>query len=171
MAVAAEGPIASMKTILSNSGAFQTWTGAVNAAAALAFIHLWEVTDDNATRPFCLIDIPSRDATRRSKDVRNHFSGTVKLMLRFEQAVPVGDVADPASAFNGLMNATEGDTPSIRDDILGHDGDNSGGVFLDITSFDRGDDDGPHRVSEKERKAGGDDYIQVDYWATIGGLP
>jgi len=96
------------KTMLSNVDAFQTWVGAVNAAAALASIHL--ISSDSWSRPFVELWLEGAKLTCDGIGSGNEFHPHVggQLILHFE-----GDVdTDYADDLENMVK-------SFMDDVLG----------------------------------------------------
>ena len=49
-------PLFLLRTMLSESTAFQTWTGTANAAAALEYVYMFEAPGEDSLFPLALID-------------------------------------------------------------------------------------------------------------------
>lgn len=91
-------PDGALKTLLSESSSWRTWTGAADAAAALAFIHLIR-RPAAATRPFALIDWGgSFRSYGRASGAGTHFQREGDLILIVEDDVDPTEVADANAA-------------------------------------------------------------------------
>lgn len=102
-----------LRAMLAACTAFQTWTGAADAAAALERIHYeglpapsgeertldeWE-----SLRPYAVIWMAEQGGFRRDLDSwsdTGEFNASGRLMLRFEQACPDGHNEEPSSDAN-----------------------------------------------------------------------
>ena len=153
-------PLKRLQTLLSISSNFQTWTGAANAAAALAFIHLVAVAGQS--RPHALIGrSPGSGGARGSRTIQGGsiFEHGGRLLLRFENDIASGDLALPADAeftFTNSVGAILADLEAASGEV----GD------LQVTSWS--ETQSPQRSSRDEKQASGGgsaggEYYQATY--------
>lgn len=128
-------PLGLLRTRLSESAAWQTWTGAASAAAALAFIHLVEApapanpdgyTSDelDTLSPCAVIDMPpDGGGMSMTRNAVNAFRPTGRMMLLFSDDVDSAQTAADAKLtftnrvgeiIEQLWAANEGDALQIH---------------------------------------------------------
>lgn len=101
MALAASGvlslPLDAMRSIVSRSGAWQTWCGVSTAEAALAFVHLLD-EPATSTAPLAILDVG--DSWRRVRALcgQGAWDSTGTLMLYLRDQAATTDTED-----DGLM--------------------------------------------------------------------
>jgi len=99
MATTAAGSItlylANLETLLANSATFQTWTGAADATAALAFIHLYE-RSAGKTRPNAFLYYTDWSDADPLVLLGQE---TVSMAMRFEASSSGDDVEDEVREF------------------------------------------------------------------------
>ena len=166
MAVTASGveslPLEHLKTILSNSSTFQTWTGHTGSASGAAgHIHYIAVTDDlgedgaTAVRPLAVIDFADDGfSTEAIAGGAGHaFTQEGTLNLYFENDVASGNSAVEREAFLAFMN----NVGAIINEIANLSGTST---YLNIMSMARVH--GPVRGAHEQKKDS-DDFIEVAY--------
>lgn len=143
-------PAMALRTMLSQSSNFQTWTSSADEAAALRNVHIFTAIDEGPV--FALINFA--DLTRERAGVTNnrefvHEMGGCALSLFFQQAIGV-DGSEPAAglAFASMVAAVmvdlelaagdrvAGTLPIIRHKLL----------------------TAPTRIVEEDRRSAGDYY-------------
>jgi len=92
-----------MRTLLSNSGDFQTWTGTANAAAALARIHTPLAVATTATLPFAVVDLGTAFNMSNISERQFDFDGDIFLVFR--EAISQADGLDAYYAFTNTIGA------------------------------------------------------------------
>lgn len=85
---AATVPEAKLRTMLSNSAAFRTWTSTANPTAALARIYVGHV--DAPTLPFVLIGVKDYDFQRVAGGWQNVFAPSGSCLVMFTAAAGTG---------------------------------------------------------------------------------
>lgn len=96
--------MSNLKTLLSNTAAFQTWVDADDAAEAATSIIYVAEDEDNVSRPFALLmmDTPwTHDAVSSGPDFRDRGS----LAIRFEGTITEAYVGTPADEFFEFTNS------------------------------------------------------------------
>lgn len=144
-------PIANLRTALSNVTAFQTWVGAVDAAAALAFIGIVERAA--STGNFAVIDDGDQFDVEML-DSGAGFSDEGNLLLLFQGDVDEDDAASEESAQLTFTNAVGG----ILEALIAYCGNNRNVFSIARVSkmF------GPARAGDTERQ-NGVDYEQIGF--------
>lgn len=119
MAVTATGAMgvraSAIKTLLSESSTFQTMVGAANATAALAFIHVVFLEDDDTIPPFAVIGFDgdlTRTVVSSSPDDFSFFDG-VETVITILDVIAPENLDDKEDAFYDFDNKTE----AILDEI------------------------------------------------------
>lgn len=162
MSGALKGPLDNAETLIANSSTFQTWTGAANATAAKAFIHL-QVEDEsnisrdsngNLTKPYTLVEIiPGFTAEAIATGLTYSPSG--QLNVYFMAPIASGEQAEAsvATAFTSFWTNVDG----VIDDIIGIAGTDA---YLNVTTIRL--EEGPHKNDEDERRTKGH-YFWVQF--------
>lgn len=133
-------PVSSFVTLLSQSAAFQTETGAANAAAALAFITVGIESDDGSA-PLVVVDSGDQiNITQIAQPSYFQWANSVFLLFRFAVTEAISQ-----DAYYDFMNVVG----NILEDIVEASG--AGGV-CNITSIEKVG--GPMREDEDEAAAG-----------------
>lgn len=146
-------PLANLRTALSNCTAFQTWVGAANAAAALAYISLVE-KGSSLTGKFAVIDDGTKySGERLTSGATFHEEGSLALI--FQGNVHTDYATSEVDAQMEFTNSVG----AILEELITYCGNNSN-VF-NIAKFSK--IFGPWRSDDEERNAG-NDYIQMGFW-------
>ena len=133
-------PVDALRTLVSESSTFQTWTGAANAAQALNSIFLVSA-DESETRPLALINTgPDWRITRNAQSAAIPSGG---LLISFEDDVTGSD----AAAAEDFLNQCGG----VLSDIMTASG-TSGTICIHDILFETP----PSRATEDDEVAQGD---------------
>jgi hypothetical protein len=138
-------PMGALEALLSNSGNWQTWTSAANAAAALAFIHQEGVTypasNDEYTaaelsglRPFALIDTDPEDGftgVRIGSGPRHAWQNAGSLILVLEDDIASSD----KDLFEDAGRKFKNNVGGVIDDIQTLAGESASG-YLNVIQID-----------------------------------
>lgn len=146
-------PLANLRTALSRCVAFQTWTGAANEAAALAYISLVE-KGSSLTGKFAVVD-DGTEYTGESITSGATFHEEGSLALIFQGNVHTDYANSEVDAQLEFTNAIG----AILEELITYCGNNRD-VFS-ISKFSK--IFGPWRSDDEERNAD-NDYMQMGFW-------
>jgi hypothetical protein len=150
-------PLAHLRTLIAACPAFQAWTGAANAAAAAARIHLVNLPEGDLTRPFALIGYGEKWKYTKIADIS--FQARGELFVMFEDDVASANQASEADAVIAFMNDV-GATLAEMMDFSGWNG------YLHIAEIEIGSV--PERFTSEEGQMD-EDYYRVEFVATWDG--
>ena len=133
MPVTPTGPISKIldhaETLFAISATFQSCTGAIDADAAKAFIHLVEVsTDDDSppTRPMMIIEHDSYESERVAGGATNTYAHSGTITVWIEHVISEADEVDASHDFTNKVGAI---LQEIQD-LAGS------GTYLNVTNWD-----------------------------------
>ena len=151
-------PLYLMANLLAQSANFQAWTGAANAAAALALVHIIEPDDGAVAHPLAVVNWKNIRWNAIASGTAFQFASSGLIEVLLESPVDPSQIdlsADPAYAFT---NAVGG----IVADLLALAG-QSGQLYMTGLSID----EPPSRVPEGYLGDVGD-YFQIRLTAQWG---
>lgn len=106
--------VSNLTNSVANSANFQSWTGAANTTAALAFIYAGEAPAA-ATLPFAVIWVKSWGGIRISEGANEEFENDGRLVLQLVAQVEKPDSPDNRSDdYLQMLNRVGG----VREDVL-----------------------------------------------------
>lgn len=94
-------PLAQLREMLSQSAAFQAWTGTANAAAAAARVH-WMFSSGDATAPYVVVDFGERHEVQNAGGSVAAPKSVSELVALFADEAEEGD--DDAEALIKFTN-------------------------------------------------------------------
>lgn len=149
-------------TLLADCVAFQSWVGAVDAAAAKASIYVEGFTADLPTkRPFALLGIASQTHDRQSGGVGITYAPRREFVIEFETDLTAGDTEQ--DSFYRFMNAID---PIIEEMMAKSDTNKSPGVeYIPIHQVVGS---GGPMVSQGRRGDNDGDSVSIEYTLTVG---
>ncbi len=151
-------PLAHLRTLVANCSSFQSWTGAANAAAAEAFIHLVNLPDDSLVRPYVLIDF--NDKWKSQKVAEFQFEKRGELYLLFEDDVAVANQASEADAVFDFMN----NVGAVLEEMMSLSGQNG---YLNLVEIEINDQ--PERTTSEESEMN-EDYYTASFDVVWSGI-
>lgn len=105
-------PLKHVRALISRSAAWQTWTGAIDAAAALAFVHYEENADpSNDDPPWAIVGMEEGSQTSELRAIGDHeIRG--RVMIRF-----IGEV-DESKDIDEQLGVFEGKVSDVKEEMV-----------------------------------------------------
>jgi hypothetical protein len=139
-----------LRTMISQSSSFQTWTGTANAAAALARIYFEAQDDSSVVRPFALVFMGNEYVQQSiAGGASQVFQPSGQLVMMLEDAVAPGNAASHADAYFAFAN----ELGDLIEDLMALGGTDSLLSFESIALTG-----GPGRTEKNDRVSLGDNY-------------
>lgn len=146
VSVAAEA----MRTILSDSAKFRTWTGTANPTAAKARIHIGGLDAEDIVRPYALILNVAPESFSVGGGTRHYAVPAGTISVAFEMAI-AADVTWENATF-ALDNAIGG----IIGDLVALSGDRDGHIDIRL--------EGEEEDERADRKEDADTFSKILVW-------
>lgn len=140
-------PLKYLRDTIAASATFQSWVGAANAAAALAYVHAVVATD--GTPPFVVVDWGNYRRVKDSFGEHHNYRTEGDLRVVVRGPIAHADDADAAFEFFNKLGAIIGEMEEISGTAGYLDWES-----LSIESFDR--------PNEEEIQSTGQDYYQAN---------
>jgi hypothetical protein len=139
-----------LRTMISQSTSFQTWTGTANATAALARIYFEAQDDASIARPFSLVFMGNEYVQQSiAGGASQVFQPSGQLVMMFEDAVAPGNAGSEADSYFAFAN----EIGDVIDDLLALGGTDSLLSFESIALTG-----GPSRSEKNDKVSLGDIY-------------
>ena len=150
-------PVDTLRTMLANSAAFQTWVGAADATAAKARIYPFTIDEGSYTRPYAIVTFGDGGFSLNNvgTGAADSFQDRGQLRIFFEANVSAGNQgnhADSVYEFTNQIGAVLSDIAALA--VSG---------YLVISSFRVSV---PSRSDAEEKDAGADYFnvvVEVEY--------
>lgn len=151
--------LAGIRVLIAASSTFQAWTGAANAAAALAFVHLYEADDRSATadsKPRAIVRLDSEFSHTRMGVGLHESKGSLSVSFQAGPGSGLTTLSDQYTDFCNKIGGVISDCQAIAG--YGNAGD--GESYLNVVEWSS--DGMPPERCEAQHE-GGSFYFQDNY--------